>query len=473
MVFTALLASLGVVARGGRHDVHTVADLAGLPALEAGDSVVVHDGIYANVGTKTITAMGDFGNPVVIRAENAGGVVFAGTTRLVLSGSWITFSGFRFDGQTAAGGMPAMEKWGIVQTAPASSDCRITRCMFRDFNAGAVAGNTYYWLVIQGYRHTVDHCSFEGKTSLGATLVIATPEADRTTPRSHRVACNYFGPRAVIGSNGYECIRVGDSAHQGWNMASVFECNYFYRAIHGSGEPELISNKSANNIYRRNTFVENRGQLCLRHGDNCIVEDNLFLGASLPDSGGVRIMGQNQIVRNNRFLDIGGAGLTSAVVVQKGDPNWPASDDASTYEAAHNAKILHNTFLNCRQPFFLGRNSSGRDAIDPVGVQVRDNLVRSNSSGGAVFDIEYEASAIAFSGNHVYHPDSNYGVIGLPGVRYGSGLRPASDSASGCQGSRPFLHGLAPPRRRDVGPGFGKPGDAARFSSPTNPHTTP
>lgn len=507
----AALVALPALAPAARYDVYTAADFTGLPALAAGDTVVVHDGTYANIGSKTITGSGTPASPVLIYAENPGATVFAGTTRIVLSGSWLTFAGFKFDGQTAAGGMPGAEKWGIIQTAAGSSDCRITNCMFRDFNAGAVAGNTYYWFVIQGYRHTVDYNSFEGKTTIGATVVLATPEADMTTPRSHLFAGNYFGPRTVIGSNGYEGIRVGDSAHQGWNMSSVFQFNYFYRTIYGAGEPELISNKSANNTYRYNTFVENRGQLCLRHGDNCLVEGNFFFGAGLADSGGVRVIGQNHTVRNNYFQDIAGTGVTSTIVVQKGDPAWPASDDASTYEVANNAKIFHNTFLNCEQPFFLGRNSSGTGALNPSGVEVRNNVVQSAPGDGAVFAIDYGTSAIAFGGNYVYHPDSNYGVTGLSGVTYGPGspglaqdatlgyaipsgsspvlglaggtspattldiralTRPASGKDSGCHEREVSGAGVGPLVREDVGPEF-YGGPAGTFIPPGSQAAAP
>jgi len=510
-LLAALAALLVTVARATRYDVYTTADFTGLPTLAAGDIVVVHDGTYSNVGSKTITGSGTSANPIMIYAQNSGAAVFAGTTHLVLSGSWLTFAGFRFDGQTAAGGMPGTEKWGIIQTAADSSDCRITNCMFRDFNSGAVAGNTYYWLVIQGYRHTVNYNSFEGKTTIGASVVFATPETDKTTPRSHVFAFNYFGPRTVIGSNGYEGIRVGDSAHQGWNMASTFEFNYFYRAIYGAGEPELISNKSASNLYRCNTFVENRGQLCLRHGDNCTVEGNFFFGANLADSGGVRIIGQNHIVRNNYFQDIAGSGVTSTIVVQKGDPNWPASDDASTYEVANNARIFHNTFLNCQQPIFLGRNSSGTGALDPTGVEVRNNAVQSDATDGAVFDIGYSTSAIAFSGNYVYHPNANYGVTGISGVTYGPGspglaqdttlgyaipasgspllglagnttpataldiralTRPASGKDTGCYEREVAGAGVGPMERGDVGPEY-YGGPAGSFIPPNSQAAAP
>ncbi|PTX90951.1 chondroitinase-B domain-containing protein [Opitutus sp. ER46] len=504
LLLAAALAALTLPAHAARHDVYTTADLLALPTLAAGDTVVVHDGTYTDVGSLTLGGAGTASAPITIYAANPGAAVFAGSTHIVLSGSWVTFAGFRFDGQTAAGGMPGTEKWGIVQTASRSSDCRVTNCMFRDFNAGAVSGNTYYWFVVQGYRHTLDHNSFEGKTTAGASVVFATPEADRNTPRAHVFAHNYFGPRTVIGSNGYEGIRVGDSAHQGWNMASVFEFNYFYRAIYAAGEPELVSNKSAYNTYRDNTFVENRAQLALRHGDNCVVEGNFFFGANLANSGGVRIIGQNHVVRNNYFQDLAGTGITAALVVQKGDPNWPATDDASTYEVANNARIFHNTFLNCAQPFFLGRNSSGTGALDPVGVEVRNNIVQSTTGAGVVFNLGYDSAAIAFSGDYVYHPDGNYGVTGLPGVTYGPpspdlvadaslgyaipsstspvlGLatettpattldvralpRPASGKDAGCYEREVTGIGSGPLTRSDVGPEF-YGGPAGSFTPP-------
>ena len=53
------------------------------------------------------------------------------------------------------------------------------------------------------------------------------------------------------------------------------ESNYFYRC---SGEAEIVSNKSAENTYRYNTFVECAGSLTMRHGRGCTVEGNVFFG---------------------------------------------------------------------------------------------------------------------------------------------------------------------------------------------------
>eukprot|EP01031_Cornospumella_fuschlensis_P051210 gene51210-62619_t len=160
----------------------------------------------------------------------------------------------------------------------AAADAILVCTPIYNYDANAVTGNTYYWIMVRGYNHVLEYNSVEGKTTIGASIVYDMPEgsATKTTARNHLFRFNYMGPRTVIGSNGYEGIRAGVSSQQGYNLASTFEFNYFYRTIYGSGEPEAVSNKSSNNTYRYNTFREVRGQITLRHGDGCTVEGNFF-----------------------------------------------------------------------------------------------------------------------------------------------------------------------------------------------------
>jgi poly(beta-D-mannuronate) lyase len=495
-----------------RH-VYTAADFIGLPALAAGDVVICHNGVYANV-SKTISGSGTSSSPIRVYAETLGGVAFSGSTAITISGSYVTFAGFKFDGNTAAGGSPSTDKSSILQLASGSSHCTVTNCMIRNFDANAISGNTYYWFMVRGYNHTIEYNSIEGKSTIGASVVFDMPEgsATKATARNHLFRFNYMGPRTIIGSNGYEGIRAGVSAQQGYNLASTFEFNYFYRTIYGAGEPEAISNKSSNNKYRYNTFREVRGQICLRHGDNCIVEGNFFFGAGLTDAGGVRIIGQNHVVRNNYFQDVDGSGTTAAVVAYKGDADWPASDDSSGYEAAHAGKVFHNTFVNCSQPIYIG---GGSGTVNPTGFEVRNNVVQSSSSDTQVFRLGYSASSIAFSGDVVYHAGGNYGVTGISGVTYGTNpnlsfnasldyyapssssvvvnaaantvpgtgfdvrgfTRPSTGKDIGCYEVEVAGTGLVPMERGDVGPEFyggpagtfippGGGGGAAKFSIP-------
>src|SRR5258707_256657 len=63
---------------------------------------------------------------------------------------------------------------------------------------------------------------------------------------------NYFGPRAGLGANGGETIRIGDSRTSMLAANCVVEKNLFEKC---NGEVECISNKSCGNIYRDNTFL--------------------------------------------------------------------------------------------------------------------------------------------------------------------------------------------------------------------------
>src|SRR5688572_26392963 len=158
--FFAFVAIITVAQSATRH-VYNATDFEALPTLAAGDIVICHDGTYANV-SKTLTSQGTSSAPVIVYAETMGGVAFSGTTSITISGSYLTFAGFRFDGNTAAGGSPGTDKSSILQLASGSSHCRVTNCMFRNYDANAVSGNTYYWFMIRGYNHVIEYNSIEG-----------------------------------------------------------------------------------------------------------------------------------------------------------------------------------------------------------------------------------------------------------------------------------------------------------------------
>ena len=59
---------------------------------------------------------------------------------------------------------------------------------------------------------------------------------------------------------------------------------------------EIISNKSCKNTYSDNGFYECKGTLTLRHGNDCLVTGNYFIGNNISQTGGVRIIGENHVV---------------------------------------------------------------------------------------------------------------------------------------------------------------------------------
>jgi poly(beta-D-mannuronate) lyase len=406
------------------YHVSSPAQLSALPStLPAGSEVILADGLYAGVNL-TLTAAGTATNPVRFRAANPGEARFAGSTQLQFRGSWLVVEGLTFDGERDAG-WPRNSS-GVIRLAAGSSDMVIRDCRFHRFDQLSQVESAF-WIQVYGYRHTIEYCSFEGKLS-ERPVIAMTPAEDsgapqgsyptKDLPRRHRIRYCYFGERTAIGSNGYETIRIGDSSTQMYAMESVVEHCLFERAIYGPDitgyEPEVISNKSRFNLYRYNTFRNNKGGLVLRHGDDCVVEGNFFFGEPGSRMGaGVRVIGLRHLIRNNHFETIDGQGIRAAISVMKGTGEWEEDSTDNTYETASFTRIFHNTVVRCYQPLHLGLTTPSSGTVAPRGVEVRHNLIESDASGGPVLTFNaadgFAADSVLFVGNHAYHPAALYG----------------------------------------------------------------
>src|SRR6185436_3793331 len=137
------------------------------------------------------------------------------------------------------------------------------------------------------------------------------------------------------------------------NARCVVEENLFTEC---NGEIEIISNKSCENTYRRNTFVDCEGTLTLRHGHRNQVEGNFFFGHGKPKTGGVRIINEDQRVVNNYFADLAGEGTYAALCLMNGIPNSPLAG----YDQIKRAVVAFNTVVNCRQSVVVGYQSPTR-----------------------------------------------------------------------------------------------------------------
>lgn len=439
-----LLAALGI---GSTHavtyTVHSSADFTALPAtLQSGDEVVVQDGIYAAV-QRTYTANASAANPVIFRAEHPGQVYFSGSTRFMFNGSGLVFSGFCFDGDVAAGGPSGS---AIIRLNLNSSDIVLRDCVFNNFDDGVPTGGAF-WLLLNGYRHTIEYCSFTRKNSQDP-LINIFPQEDESAPagtaptkdipRHHRIRYCYFGERTNIGENEFETIRVGGSGYQMHRLATVVEYCVFEKAIYGpditSYEPEIISSKSRGNIYRYNTFIDCKGGIVLRAGDDCLVEGNFFFAEPGSIMGaGIRVIGQRHIVRNNYLQDIAGTGLRSPIVIMKGDSEFTDDSTSSGYELPSFARIFHNTIVNCAEPLQLGGTTSTSGSNIPRGVEFRGNVIVSAAGAGPVLNLNgAPISAFTFEGNFAYHPDGRYGdILPATGLTTGTPLLHAHDADLG------------------------------------------
>ncbi len=345
---------------------HRVADAgelrAALRSVAPGDTILMRDGIWTDAEL-VFTGVGTARAPITLRAETPGRVILKGQSSLRLSGQYLHVASLRFEEGYSREAVIAF------RTAPdrPARHCRVSDCALRDYNVPDRESDTK-WVSLYGTDNRFDHNSIRGKTNAGTTLVVWLDGE----PNRHRIDHNHFGPRPALGKNGGETIRVGTSE---WSMSdsrTVVESNYFGGC---DGEVEIISSKSCENIYRGNTFVECEGALTLRHGNRCVVQDNVFLGHGRKLTGGVRMMGEDHRVCRNRFEALGGEGTRSALSMMCGLAESPLNG----YFQVKRALVEENTFVDCRATLTLGivsQNPKGA-TLPPEDCRFVGNYLRS------------------------------------------------------------------------------------------------
>lgn len=340
-----------------------VADAAAFEAAaktaRAGDVIVLQNGEWKDARLK-LRASGTEDVPVTIKAETPGRVVLTGNSRLQLGGRFILVEGLFFQNPT---GEEAIEL--RIGSDEVAHDCRVTNCAVVNTLPAADANKNARFISIHGREHRVDHCRFEGKTTAGPTMVVWLSK-DAKDWGGHRIDHNYFGPRGRLGKNGGETIRVGDSETSMQEARCVVEHNVFEKC---DGEAECISNKSCGNVYYRNTFLEVSGTLTLRHGNGCRVLENAFLGRGAKGSGGIRIIGEDHVVRGNYLEELTGDKERSALCFMAGIPNSPLNG----YFQVKNVRLERNLVVNCKKPLIFGFTGSDDATLAPENVTAAGN----------------------------------------------------------------------------------------------------
>lgn len=331
--------------------------------VRAGDTLVLAPGEWKDAVLK-IFADGTEASRVTIKAKTPGATVFTGSSHLSFSGDHITVEGLHFKNPA---GDEAIEF--RTKSNELASDCRVTQCAVTNDLPADEGGHTARFVSVYGARDRIDHCLIEGKTTGGATMVVWLAGGD-TDRGSHHIDHNYFGPRQRLGRNGGETIRIGDSSTSTQRANCVVEDNLFERC---DGEIECISNKSCGNLYQRNTFLNVSGTLTLRHGNDCTVQNNAFISDGAKGTGGVRVIGEEHDVLNNYFEGLTGEDARGAITFMLGVPNSPAHG----YFQVKEARIEHNSIINCAHPLVIGIAGEKQAALAPTGVRMTGNLISS------------------------------------------------------------------------------------------------
>ncbi|QDT80193.1 Chondroitinase-B precursor [Gimesia maris] len=318
-------------------------------SAQPGDVIKIVGADWSDVKIKLILK-GTKEKPITVQSQ----IAFTGASELNLLGEYVVLDGFTFRNGSL--------KTGHVFRVRGAHN-RVTRCTIEGYNPERIDVR-YQWLSLYGHHHRVDHCRFAGQNHSGTTLVVWLDD-DGEVGR-HRIERNHFLNRPQGKGNGFETLRIGTSETSMKSARCVVAENLFENC---DGEVELISNKSCDNIYERNTIVGCAGALTLRHGNNCIVRENLILGDGDRHSGGIRVVGEGHQIIGNHIEGVADR-IDGAIALSAGVPNPKLNQHAQV----QNVLIEGNTLIdNAGEEIVKGHGLGSRSrTLLPVNITIKN-----------------------------------------------------------------------------------------------------
>jgi poly(beta-D-mannuronate) lyase len=395
-------------------------------AAQPGDTIVMLTNGVWNDASISFKKAGTPANPITLKAQVPGKVLLTGNSHLYIGGTNLVVDGLVFTNgsSTQTSDIIAFR----TSTSSLAKNCRLTNTSMIELNP-SVDTNGYKWVSLYGTSNRVDHCLFRGKRNEGATLTVWL--ATNNIPNDHLIDHNLFDDRTYSGSNGGESMRIGDSSTSIYTSHTIVESNYFNRC---SGDVEIISSKSCDNIYRYNTFVNSQGCLTFRHGRRCAAIGNFFFGNGNPNTGGIRVIDEDHVVINNYFQDLRGREARAALSLETGIPNSALSG----YFQVKNAIVAFNSFVNCHTNIIISVDYGDGSSTNVQTLSPRDCLFANNVIKGINNNLVYQNG---FPTNIIWQANicfgGNLGITQPPGITItnpllvlaGDGLyRPASNS---------------------------------------------
>ena len=355
-----------------------------IAGAKPGDRIILANGIWEDFDI-LFEGEGTAQNPIELVAQTPGEVILSGQSSLRIAGQYLVVSGLVFrDGYSPRNEVISFRK----DAEKLAFNSRVTNTVI-DGYSNPNRSQRDIWVAMYGRNNVFDYNHLSGKQNAGPTFAVRL-NTEESQENAHRIAYNYFGPRPVFGSNGGETMRIGTSHYSLTRSATVVEHNFFDRC---SGEVEIISSKSGDNVFRSNTFYASRGTLTLRHGNGTLVENNLFDGAGAPYTGGVRVINARQTIRNNYFRGLTGNRFSGALVVMNGVPNSPIN----RYHQVDGAVITGNVFDGVRA-IELGEGSDAERTAIPINSAFENNIVI-GAAEASPFSLYDDMSGVRFAGN--------------------------------------------------------------------------
>ncbi|GAA3512140.1 hypothetical protein GCM10022393_27350 [Aquimarina addita] len=356
-----------------------------IKGVSPGDHIILKNGEWKNVNL-IVHGQGTLELPITIEAEASGNVIISGDSSLKMTGTYLIVKGLWFkDGYTSGNAVISFRN----NSSEFATNSRVTECAITNYNPTS-KDQEYKWIDVWGKNNRIDHNYFIGKNNSGSLLVVWL-KGDQHIENNHSIDHNHFAGRPPLGKNGGETIRIGTSKTSMSSSKTLVENNLFEKC---NGEIEIISNKSGDNIFRDNLFLENEGTLTLRHGDNALVEGNVFIGNQKSKTGGVRVINANHIIRNNMMIGLTGSGFRGPIVVMNGVPNSPLN----RYNQVQNVDIQYNTVIDCSPVQFAAGKDDER-TLPPINTTFANNIISNSGDSDKVIEVSDDIKGFNFSSN--------------------------------------------------------------------------
>ena len=371
---------------------------AAVNAARPGDTITMANGVWRDFEIE-FTGNGTAARPITLTAESKGEVIISGVSNLRIAGEHLVVAGLVFrDGYT-----PTNEVIAFRRTKEhVANHSRVTEVVIDHFN-NPERFERDSWVMMYGRNNRFDHNHLEGKSNAGVTMAVRL-DSTASQNNHHRIDHNYFGPRPVLGSNGGETLRIGTSHYSLTDSHTTVENNYFDRC---NGEVEIISSKSGHNVFRGNVFFESQGTLTLRHGNDNLVENNVFFGNNVAHTGGIRLINKRQTIRNNYLYGLKGYRFGGALVVMNGVPDSPIN----RYHQVEDSTVEYNSIIDSDHVEFAAGSDEERSAV-PVTTTFRHNLIVHREPRD-VIAVHDDISGITFEGNVVSGAGAVPAIAGL------------------------------------------------------------
>jgi hypothetical protein len=324
---------------------------AAVAASQPGDCIVLADGSYTIAPIRG--RQGTAAHPIVVSAAHPGKATVATGALTIETSAYVVVEGLLY---TSTSGINITD----------CDHCRLTRSRIHITENGPIS-----WVTVRGStggNNRVDHNELGPKAFQGNLVGVYGGSA---IIQHTRIDHNLFHDVGPVTSNGWETIRVGLSGLGKSSGFTIIEDNLFRNT---EGDPEIISLKTCDNYVRWNTLRTSKGQISVRIGSRNTVYGNYILGGGQPNTGGIRVHGQDHRVFDNYVEGVAGLAL-----ILEGGESEETPQPGTFHYRVYRAQVVNNTFIGG-----AGIQVGGVHPLSPVDSVIANNIVV--GTRGALFN---------------------------------------------------------------------------------------